>query len=336
MSGATTLGWTAGSSFTVTNAGQTTVTVRAVNGTGIVGSTTSKVVKIDRTAPSTPTVTLRYDSTSGAIYTSGTWTNRNIYQIQSSSDANGIAGYQYSHDNVNWNAMPVNWGITWEGNWNFYVRSIDGVGNISPSSDVYTLRIDKTAPTCSTSKSSIGSTSGVTVTVTASDTGGSGYSSGAGVYYNVTSTRSYTVYDVAGNSGSCSVSVSTYNCNSYSCNPSWSCNCSWSAYSSSVTYVSSCTASGSSGSGSTYTTCSVNTYRCNCRCVTTGSTWSTTWWGTTACTASRCWNNGGGSCNVGNITATATYTVVTYKKTVYTRTESCSTCYSTCYQTCYQ
>ena len=51
MSGATTLGWTAGASFSVTNAGQTTVTVRSVNGAGMVSATTSKVVSIDRTAP---------------------------------------------------------------------------------------------------------------------------------------------------------------------------------------------------------------------------------------------------------------------------------------------
>jgi prepilin-type N-terminal cleavage/methylation domain-containing protein len=52
MSGATTLGWTTGTSFTVTNAGSTVVTVRAINGAGTASTTTAKTVNIDRTAPS--------------------------------------------------------------------------------------------------------------------------------------------------------------------------------------------------------------------------------------------------------------------------------------------
>ena len=80
--------------------------------------------------------------------------------------------------------------------------------------------IDKTAPKCVVSKSNTISTSGVTIDVTCSDSGGSGVSSCDGSsstsrhYTNVTNGRTYSVRDGAGNTNSCSSSVSSKKQNS--------------------------------------------------------------------------------------------------------------------------
>ena len=99
-------------------------------------------------------------------------------------------------------------------------------GNKSYTANWY----DTTPPTCTTSKSNTESTDGVTVSITCSDSGSGCSSSNTLSYTGVKSDQTYTVYDNEGNSGSCSVSVSSYtvyrsktrtcsewkSCNSYS------------------------------------------------------------------------------------------------------------------------
>ena len=73
--------------------------------------------------------------------------------------------------------------------------------------------VDKTRPSCSTSKSSTGK-GGVSGTISCSD-GHSGVAScngGSTSFSGLTSGQSYSVTDNVGNSGSCSVSVSSYAC----------------------------------------------------------------------------------------------------------------------------
>ncbi|MCX8074498.1 MAG: glycine rich domain-containing protein [Clostridia bacterium] len=94
---------------------------------------TLTVNNIDKTSPTKPTVNLNG-------YVSGTTTSGNVTQTFSSTDVgSGIQKYQYSHDNANWLDCPNPWVISWDGSWNFYIRAIDNVGNISPSSDMYTI-----------------------------------------------------------------------------------------------------------------------------------------------------------------------------------------------------
>ncbi|NLV90693.1 MAG: hypothetical protein GX032_04410 [Tenericutes bacterium] len=90
-----------------------------------------------------------------------------------------------------------------------------------------------------------------------------------------------------------------------------------------VTYPSSCTAVGSGGAS--YTTCSVNAYRCDCSCAVPSDTWTTTWCGTQPCNQARCLAKNGCTAGIG---VSGTYNVVTYKKTVYSCTSwnSCSAC----------
>ena len=127
------------------------------------------ITKIDKTGPSKPTITLYQDNnnlvaTNG--YTSGSWTSKSVLTDARSSDSqSGIAYYQYSNDNKNWSndISKLGWTysynngknilrywITWSGQWNFYVRAVDNAGNVGSISNMFTLRIDKNAPTAPT------------------------------------------------------------------------------------------------------------------------------------------------------------------------------------------
>ena len=167
------VGWTNYSSEVTINweANTTTPTYvycRLTDGTNVkAGSNTQTITTIDRTKPAKPTVSLKLGNTSGSSYTSGTWTNQDVWHIVKSSDsASGVSYYQYSHDGkTGWSndISTLGWGssytngknqlsyrINWGGQWNFYVRAVDSAGNISDNSDVFTVKIDKTAPTVPT------------------------------------------------------------------------------------------------------------------------------------------------------------------------------------------
>ena len=91
-------------------------------------------------------------------------------------------------------------------------HSCDKVGNCN-SDVVNHVKLDRTSPTCSVSKTNTG-IYGVSGYVSCSDSlsGCSGYS-----YGGLTYSRSYGVTDNAGNSGSCYVSVSSYTCACQTC-----------------------------------------------------------------------------------------------------------------------
>ena len=100
-------------------------------------------------------------------------------------------------------------------------------GNIT----VYAHWIDNIQPTCSAKKiSGVNSQDGITVRVTCGDSG-SGCTEATHNYARQKSNTTYTVYDNAGNSGTCSVSIERFDCNSYSyaCGSyacgSYRCNC---------------------------------------------------------------------------------------------------------------
>ena len=118
------------------------------------------ITKIDKTGPSKPSISLVKGDNTG--YSSGSWTNQSVLIDARSSDSqSGVAYYQYSHDNKTWSndISKLGWTyayysgkdilqywITWDGQWNFYVRAVDNVGNPSESSNRFTIRIDKTPP----------------------------------------------------------------------------------------------------------------------------------------------------------------------------------------------
>ncbi len=165
----------------------TYVYCRVTDGTNVkAGSNTQTITTIDRTKPAKPTVSLKLGNTSGSSYTSGAWTNQDVWHIVKSSDsASGVSYYQYSHDGktgwsndistLGWGASYTNgknqlsYRINWGGQWNFYVRAVDAAGNISDNSDVFTVRIDKTAPNVPTSTVRQNNSSGTVISDVTTD-----------------------------------------------------------------------------------------------------------------------------------------------------------------------
>ena len=191
----------------------------------------------------------------------------------------------------------------------------DNVGNKTNCS--YDVYVDKTGPSCSVSKTATGSTGGVSVSISCSD-GQSGcrsnnVKSDSGLKSNTT----YTVYDNLGNSGTCSVSITGYDCNGYNCNP-YDCSCSNCYYGSNTCqggYVSngvSCsTQIGGYDESGSY---SWGYVRCS-QCSPGGSCPYTGW----SCNVCR-YQTRYDSCATGSNTCRY----------------GCSTCYHTCYHTCYK
>ena len=133
-------GTTYSGAFTVIS--NCTITATYIDSTNQVGSSaTNAITKIDTTAPTKTTINLNG-------YTSGSWTNANVTITASATDSeSGISYYQYSHDGTNVvGTMPNPWTISWDGQWNFYVRAVDNVGNIGEWSDVFTIRRDASGP----------------------------------------------------------------------------------------------------------------------------------------------------------------------------------------------
>ena len=134
---------------------------RAVDKVGNIGEWSDKnIVKIDKTAPTVPTITGEklYKGSNVGTYTSNTWTNNDVRMNYSSTDS-GVGGvyYQYSHDNSTWRGNNSNngfvttstsWTITWESVYNYYIRACDGLNNCS-SSSLMTIKIDRTPPVIS-------------------------------------------------------------------------------------------------------------------------------------------------------------------------------------------
>ncbi len=200
------------------------VYVQACDIVGNCSASAETWIKIDKTAPDKPTIKNPTD---------GNWTKSNFKLTLSSKDsASGLKNYQYTYSSSasavgsssssQWvvtaggaNANTVTTGdFSAERNQDVYIRACDNAGNCSEKNSTR-IRIDKTSPSCSTSKSNTGSTSGVTVTVSCSDSGSGCDTSrgGYGKHTGIKSNKTYTVYDKVGNSKSCSVSISSYSCN---------------------------------------------------------------------------------------------------------------------------
>ncbi len=127
----------------------TTYYVKACNAFNKCSSTSSYIVKLDKTSPSVPTVNMNKSSYYGSSYTSDTWTSENVYIVLSYSktDTSGITKYQYSNDNSRWYDMSSDRTyISTSGTTNMYFRAIDGAGNIGTSSSKYVIKIDKDKP----------------------------------------------------------------------------------------------------------------------------------------------------------------------------------------------
>ncbi len=178
-----------GSTVAISTQGETIVQFRAVDAAGFFSAwfpaapTASSTVRLDRTAPTAPTLT------------GGSLSWQNVAQItitaSSSSDANsGLAGYQYRSSTTNgtiWTtpSSGASATVTDEGTTLLQFRSIDNAGNTSAwtpttASAASTAKIDRTAPT-DPSTITGGSLSWLTLASTTVTVSGSTDSPGSGI-----------------------------------------------------------------------------------------------------------------------------------------------------------
>lgn len=148
-----------------------------IDGSSIASLTAT--VPNDTSAPATPTVTLKYNNSSGSAYPSGTWTSSNVFGSVTSSDNVGVSKYQYSNNGSSWSDIPSNWSpsksgnnltfLITSGNLNYYIRAVDYAGNVSPASSPFTIRIDKTPPVAFSCSSPSKDKTSITISASTSD-----------------------------------------------------------------------------------------------------------------------------------------------------------------------
>ena len=183
--------------------GRFTLTVKPIDVRDSVGnyqtqSVTSQEFKLDNTPPSVPTSIRMYKWASNSTapteltgletYANNTWTNKNVYTKASGSIDSHAGGVYYRYittgATTNQNNIKANYrNIEAQGTSYIKWSACDSLGNCSAYTDNATIKIDKTAPTCTVSG---GSTAWISSTTTeqsrtitgtcTSDIGGSGCS----------------------------------------------------------------------------------------------------------------------------------------------------------------
>ncbi len=111
---------------------------------------------IDNTAPTVPTSTIRYDSSTGTVRTnSSSWTNKTLWwgDFLSMDNESGVQHYEYSERCTGEKSYNLRTSYTYTSNKNttYCIRAVDNAGNISDWSEAYYFRIDKDAPSLPTS-----------------------------------------------------------------------------------------------------------------------------------------------------------------------------------------
>ena len=188
------------------------------------GHTTSKVLnmKQDRTRPKLNITAKigKYDSKNNKCtakssnYDFGDWSNAGciLYTVKGSDNVKlSSATYKKSGygNNASGNLSIKNNSVDWS-NWmratgegKLTIKLKDAYGHTTDKT--VTMRLDRSAPTCSSSKS--GSASGVTASFSCSDDLSKGVSCTSRKTGLKTGTHSYSIKDKAGNTGTCSVKV---------------------------------------------------------------------------------------------------------------------------------
>ena len=251
----------------------------------------NQTVRIDKTAP---TCTSSGGSTA--------WTNNSRTLVGTCSDAGG-SGCRGN----------ASWLINWQGNWtNLSPGTVyDNAGNSTVCPANQTVRIDKTAPTCTSSGGSDAWTGDSrTLVGTCSDTGGSGCKGNATWYINSkgswTNLSPGTVYDNAGNSTACPGNQTVRICTNQTCTRS-------------VAYTTTCTRNVAS-------TCTRYTYSGNYSNVKCGS-------GGTKVAVSKCGGNYAVCCRYTksySCTKTETYSCTKYRDEQYSCTKYRNEQYTCC------
>jgi len=173
-------------------------------------------VYVDKTAPNVPTSVVKYDSASGTqrTNTDTSWTNRTLWwgNFNAADTGSGTSYYEWSTGCTGTASGTLSSSYTYSSNvdYKFCIRAVDKVGNASawtPVANATYIRVDKTAPTCTSSGGSTSWAKSRTLTGTCADTGGSGCKGNVtktiSTDTNSTTVSPGTVYDYAGNYASC-------------------------------------------------------------------------------------------------------------------------------------
>ena len=212
---------------TIEAAGTTTLKVTTTDGTNT--STNSYIIKIDKTAPTVGTLTMKLGSSTGTTYTSGNWTNQNVWvhKNDGSDSQSGHKSTTYTISAASLTNQTADNTLTKEGKYTAVVTTTDNVSNSSTKN--YNINIDKTAPT-TVAPTAFQTTNSITVTNKQTDAlsgvsstqyaiyNGSSWSSwqSSNVFSGLTTNKTYKVKtkttDKAGNSSeSAELSVTTSN-----------------------------------------------------------------------------------------------------------------------------
>ena len=212
---------------TIEAAGTTTLKVTTTDGTNT--STNSYIIKIDKTAPTVGTLTMKLGSSTGTTYTSGNWTNQNVWvhKNDGSDSQSGHKSTTYTISAASLTNQTADNTLTKEGKYTAVVTTTDNVSNSSTKN--YNINIDKTAPT-TVAPTASQTTNSITVTNKQTDAlsgvsstqyaiyNGSSWSSwqSSNVFSGLTTNKTYKVKtkttDKAGNSSeSAELSVTTSN-----------------------------------------------------------------------------------------------------------------------------
>lgn len=160
--------------LTVTAEGTTNVTSRGRDNAGNVGSPVSVPVKIDRTPPPAPTISI----TGGTAGNNG-WYTSNVELIPSGTDnISGVWAFEYSlNGGASWQTYAPVWTVSSEGTTAVLARTRDNAGNTGAQGSL-TFNIDKTPPAIPTVNITGGTmvyngwyTSNVTVAMATTDNG---------------------------------------------------------------------------------------------------------------------------------------------------------------------
>lgn len=286
--------WQTSSSKTFSSNQTVNIVVRDV-----VGNTSSKTITISKIDKVVPTCTNDGDST--------TWTNSTRTISYGCSDSESGCNSSYSGGSTTFTSTTKTSTIA-----SYTIK--DEAGNtVTCSARTANVYVDTTSPTCSVAKSDTGKTTGVTSTVTCDDSDSQCVSSNPTGDSGLTSSKTYTVSDVAGNTGICTVTVTSQlqkrtascsNCQECSgagcktrnsCSSCSACGESWSSYSGGTCHSSkpsntttkkySCVMSGKMDSpacnNSSYYYCQTSTRSCkscqnsSCSCKTYNTSCST-------------------------------------------------------------
>ena len=212
----------------ITKAGITTLRVKTVDGPNTVYSQ-NYIVKVDNQNPTAGTLTMKLNSSTGSTYTSGNWTNQNVWvhKNDGSDSQSGHKSTTYTISAASLTNQTADNTLTKEGKYTAVVTTTDNVSNSSTKN--YNINIDKTAPT-TVAPTAFQTTNSITVTNKQTDAlsgvsstqyaiyNGSSWSSwqSSNVFSGLTTNKTYKVKtkttDKAGNSSeSAELSVTTSN-----------------------------------------------------------------------------------------------------------------------------